>query len=227
MFPTIPSPSPDSTSLIVFGGGGHGKAVIELVRMLPAYQVIGVIDDRLPPGSSVLGTPVLGGSARLDELRAQGICSAVNAVGGIGDIQVRVSVFERLRKAGFEFPALVHPTAFVEQSAILEPGVQLFPHAYAGSDARLGFGVILNLGAAVAHDGVLGDYTNISPGAMLAGMVVIGERVLIGMNATINIGLHVGAGARIGNGATIKADVPVGAVVHAGEVWPGSKYVSA
>jgi sugar O-acyltransferase (sialic acid O-acetyltransferase NeuD family) len=194
--------------------------VIDLVRLLAAYRVVGVVDDNLPPGSSVLGAPVLGGSTRLEDLRAQGIRYAANAVGGIGNIQVRVGVFERLRLAGFEFPTLVHPTAFAEPSACLEPGVQLFPHAYAGSDVRLGFGVILNFGAGMAHDGVVGDYTNISPGTMLAGMVTIGERVLIGMNVTINIGLHVGAGARIGNGATIKADVADGAVVHAGEVWP-------
>ena len=208
-----------AAQVLVFGGGGHGKAVIDLLRALPAYQVAGVVDDHLAAGDAVMGVPVLAGSD-LESLCAGGIHLAANAVGGIGDISVRVRIFDRLVAAGFGFPTLVHPTAFVEPSARLAAGAQLFPHAYAGSDATIGFGVILNYGVGVGHDCVIGDYTNISPGAMLAGMVSIGSRVLIGMNATINIGVMVGEGARIGNGATVKKDVPPGGVVHAGHIWP-------
>ncbi len=213
-------PLPGSPAeVLVFGGGGHGKAVIDLLRALPAYRVAGVVDDRLTPGDAVMGIPVLPGGD-LKSLYRGGIVLAANAVGGIGDISVRVRVFDRLVEAGFGFPTLVHPTAFVEPSASLAPGAQLFPHAYAGSDAAIGFGVILNYGVGVGHDCVVGDYTNISPGAMLAGAVTIGARVLIGMNATVNIGVRVGEGARIGNGATVKKDVPPGGVVHAGTIWP-------
>ena len=210
----------DSKAILVFGGGGHGKAVIDLIRVLPGYHLAGVVDDHLEPGGFILGAEVLGDSRRLKDLYQQGIHLAANAVGGIGDIQVRVEVFTRLQAAGFELPTLVHPTAFVEASACLEPGAQLFPHAYLGSQASLGFGAILNYGVGVGHDSLIGAYTNISPGSMIAGNARVGERVLIGMNVTINLGVVVGNGARIGNGATVKGDVPEGAVVHAGEVWP-------
>ena len=217
--PPAPQPLPGlPAEVLVFGGGGHGKAVIDLLRALPAYHLAGVVDDRLAPGDAVMGAPVLPGD--LKSLYRAGIRLAANAVGGIGDISVRVRVFDRLVEAGFGFPTLVHPTAFVEPGAHLAPGAQLFPHAYAGSDATIGFGVILNYGVGVGHDCVVGDYTNISPGAMLAGAVDVGARVLIGMNATINIGVRVGEGARIGNGATVKKDVPPGGIVRAGAIWP-------
>ena len=45
-------------------------------------------------------------------------------------------------------------------------------------EARLGFGVIANTGAVISHDCVLGDYTNISPGALLAGEVHTGAGTL-------------------------------------------------
>ncbi len=80
---------------------------------------------------------------------------------------------------------------------------------------------IINTGAIVSHDCVLGDYTNLSPGAILAGTVQVGSGVLIGMGATINLEARIGAGARIGNGATVKSDVPEMGVVRAGTVWPG------
>jgi len=213
-------PAFDPAAILVYGGGGHGKSVIDLLRLLNTYRLAGVIDDGLEPGSTILGVPVLGGGDRLSELHGQGIRLAVNAVGGIGNISARMRVFERLAQAGMACPAVVHPTAFVEASARLSAGVQVFPHAYVGSDAEVGFGAIVNTGAIVSHDCRLGDYSNVSPGAMLAGGVQLGERVLVGMGATLNLEVKAGPGARIGNGATVKADVPAGGIVRAGTIWP-------
>jgi len=208
------------SALIIYGGGGHGKAVIDLVRSLYTFDLIGIVDDGLPAGSQVLGVPVLGGSAVLDELVSRGVRKAVNAVGGIGNIAPRVEVFEHLKAAGFSFPTLVHPSAVVEPSAELAAGVQVFPHAYVGSSAEIGFGCILNTGVIVSHDCVLGEMVNISPGGILAGSVHVGARTLIGMGVTINLDLKIGADARIGNSATVKADVPAKGVVRAGRIWP-------
>jgi len=210
----------DPTAIVVYGGGGHGKALIDLLRSLGTYRIVGIIDDGIPRGQSVLGLEVLGGAEALADLHAQGVRLAVNAVGGIGDIRVRIRVFQRLAEAGFACPALAHPTAWIEPSASLSPGVQVLPHAYVGSEARLGFGTMINTGAIVSHDCVLGDYTIVSPGAILAGGVKVEQAVLIGMGATINLEVHIGAGARIGNGATVKDDVPANGVVRAGSIWP-------
>lgn len=221
---TIPLPSFQLSAglpaIIVYGGGGHGKTLIDLLRSLGTYQLVGVVDDSLPASEDVLGVPVLGGSQVLSGLRQRGIGLAVNAVGGIADPRLRVKVFERLREAGFACPTLAHPSAWIEASAALASGAQVLHHAYVGSNARVGFGVIVNSGAVVSHDCVVGDYANLSPGALLAGGVRVEEEVLIGMGATVNLGVTIGAGARIGNGATVKANVPAGQIVRAGSIWP-------
>lgn len=218
-----PAPSTgefDPTAILVYGGGGHGKALIDLVRRLGSYQVVGVIDDGLKAGTEIMDVPVLGGAEALSAHFAQGVRLAVNAVGGIGNLNVRLKVFERLADAGFTCPGLVHPLAFVEDSAQLSPGVQVMPHAYVGSEARVGFGVIVNTGAIVSHDCILEDYVNVSPGAILAGEVHLGRGVLIGMGVTVNLRATIGTATRIGNGATIKSDVPGNSVVKAGTTWP-------
>ena len=216
----LPQASFDPGALVIYGGGGHGKTLIDLVRLLGTYRLAGVIDDGLARGESILGVPVLGGGEILPELHAAGVRLAVNAVGGIGDIGVRIRVFQRLAEAGFACPAVVHPTAHIEASAVLSPGVQVFAHAYVGSDSHVGYGVIVNTGAIISHDCRLGNYTNISPGAILAGEVQIGPAALVGMGATINLRAKIGAGARVGNGATVKSDVPEKGVVRAGATWP-------
>ena len=210
----------DPTMIVIYGAGGHGKALVDLLRALSTYQIAGFIDDGLEPGSRVMGLPVLGGSQALAGLYGRGIRLAVNAVGGIGDLRARLRVFERLAALGFACPALVHPRAMVEPSASLSAGVQVFSLAYLGSEAHLGFGTILNTGAIVSHDCHLADCVNISPGAILAGEVQIGKGALVGMGATINLRVKVGAGARIGNGATVKSDVPENGIVRAGTIWP-------
>jgi sugar O-acyltransferase (sialic acid O-acetyltransferase NeuD family) len=210
----------DPSAILVYGGGGHGKALIDLLLALRIYRIVGILDDGLPPGELIMDLPVLGGEQSLTGLYAQGIRQAVNAVGGIGNINIRIKVFQRLAKAGFVCPAVVHPRAYVEPSAALNPGGQVFAQSYVGSEAAVGFGCIVNTGAIVSHDCVLGDYANISPGAILAGEVQIGTGALIGMGATVNLRVRVGAGARIGNGATVKEDVPEKGIVRAGAVWP-------
>ena len=210
----------NSSGIVIYGGGGHGKSVIELVIALGTYTILGIIDDGLEINDTIMNIPVLGGQEILPKLSSKGIYQAVNAVGGIGDINSRKNVFNKLKDSGFNCPSVVHPAAFIEPSANIEDGIQVFPKAYVGSEVQIGFGSIINTGAIVSHECIIGAYANISPGAILAGNVRIGESVLVGMGVTINLNVEVGNGARIGNGATIKSDVPENGIIRAGSNWP-------
>jgi acetyltransferase EpsM len=218
---SLPDQEFDPRAVLIFGGGGQGKTLIDLLRLTGAHPIAGIIDDGLPPGSQVLGIPVLGGSELLPELRARGLILVLNAVGGIGAVEIRLRVFDRLIQAGFQFPTVVHPTSFVEPSAHLEDGIQILPLTYIGSSARIGFGTLINAHVVVSHDCQIGRVVNLSPGAMLAGGAQVHDAAQIGMGATINVNVIVGSHARVGNGATVKADVPAGGRVFAGAIWPG------
>ena len=210
----------DPRALVIYGGGGHAKALIELIEAEGKFQVRGILDDHLSAGSKLFSAPVLGGGEILARLKAQGIGFVVNAVGGIGDITPRLRIYEHIAAIGLLVPSVVHPRAYIEKSARLAEGAQVFFNAYIGSDTQVGFGCILNTGAIISHDCMLGDYVNVSPGAILAGSVMVGERSLIGMGVTINLGVKVGSGVRIGNSAVVKADVPDNSIVRAGAIWP-------
>ena len=210
----------DPKAVVIYGGGGHCKSLIELIEAEAKYRVTGILDDHLEPGSKVLGVPVLGSGDFLTRLKAQGVGMCINAVGGIGDIVPRLRIYQKIKAAGLNVPSVVHPRAYVEKSAQMMGGEQVFFNAYIGSDVSVGFGCIVNTGAILSHDCVLGDYVNISPGSILAGAVTVGERSLIGMGVTINLGVKIGSGVRIGNSAVIKSDVPDNGIVRAGMIWP-------
>jgi sugar O-acyltransferase (sialic acid O-acetyltransferase NeuD family) len=214
-------PPEEKPYLLLFGGGGHTKTIIDMVRQIGAWTIAGIVDDNLAIGNEVLGIPVLGKRDILQELFNMGIRLASNGVGGILDIAVRVRIFELLENYGFSFPKLIHPRSTVEPSASLGDGVQVFANAYIGSLAILHPRCMVNTNAVISHDCEIGAYTHIAPGALLAGQVQVGEHTLIGMGVTTTIGVRIGSGARIGNGAIILADVPDKMVVQAGRYWVG------
>jgi sugar O-acyltransferase (sialic acid O-acetyltransferase NeuD family) len=215
-----PSGAAPNAGLIIYGAGGHAKAVMEMAQAIGAFRVVGIIDDNQSlAGSLVLGIPVLGTRELLPHLYQQGLRLAANGVGGIIDIAIRIKLFDLLSEAGFALPALRHPRATIENSARIMDGVQVFANAYVGSSVLLHDRCMINTGAIVSHDCEIGAYTHIAPGALLAGHVHVGERALVGMGVTTMIGIRIGAGARIGNGAILLADVPERAIVPAGKVW--------
>ena len=205
--------------ILIYGAGGHAKTVISLLRLMD-WGICGIIDDGVDAGVEISGIPVLGNADLLPKLRADGIDSAVNAVGGIGNYAIRWNIFKRLQSFGFSFPTLVHPSAFVEDTVTLADGIQVLAQSYISSESAVGFGTLINAGVVISHDGQIGKCVNLSPGALLAGQVTVGDFAQIGMGVTVNLGVTVGTRARVGNSATVKADVPADGRIYAGTVWP-------
>jgi sugar O-acyltransferase (sialic acid O-acetyltransferase NeuD family) len=216
----LPAGPFDQGSILIYGGGGHGKSIIDIVRSIGTYEIVGIIDDGMRPGDQVMGCVVLGGESVLTALYSDGLRQVMNAVGAIGDIGLRITIFRKLLDEGYSCPTLIHPSAVVEPSAILDSGIQVLPQSYIGTEAKIGFGVIINNGVIVSHDCELGDYVSLAPGVVLAGGVRIGEGAQIGMGVTVNLNVTIGDHVQVGNSAVIKDDVPDGGVVHAGQIWP-------
>ncbi|MGB9586478.1 MAG: biotin/lipoyl-containing protein, partial [Anaerolineales bacterium] len=79
----------DPNAVLIYGGGGHGKSLIELIQAARLFSIAGIIDDAKPIGSSILNIPVVGRKNHLAYLYQKGFRLAINAVGGIGDITTR------------------------------------------------------------------------------------------------------------------------------------------
>ena len=80
--------------ILIYGAGGHAKAVMEMVKSIGAFQIAGILDDNVPAGTRILDIPVLGSREVIRELVEHGLCQAANGVGGIIDINIRVKLFQ-------------------------------------------------------------------------------------------------------------------------------------
>lgn len=204
------SPLGSDLPLILIGAGGHARVLQELAQSA-GLQFLGVCDPQLASQGEVAwrGLAVLGGDEALNGIDP-GSVGLVNGIGQLVGGRIRRALHDRLRRAGFTFPTLVHPAAWVASSAMLADGVQIMAGAIIQPDSRIDSDVIINTRASVDHDCTIGQHVHIAPGATLCGGVLVGEGAFIGAGAVVIQGVRVGAGAVVGAGATLTNDLDAG-----------------
>ena len=106
----------------------------------------------------------------------------------------------------------IHPSAVVEEGAVLGPGVEIGPFCLVGRDAVLGEGVRLLSHAVVKGHSTIGARSVIHPGAVLGGEGQIHRndfsegRLVVGADCTIREGVTMHCGSRAGGGVTTVGD---------------------
>nr|WP_272874652.1 NeuD/PglB/VioB family sugar acetyltransferase [Roseomonas haemaphysalidis] len=188
---------------MLLGAGGHGRAVLELMRHAGLPDPAGVLDDD-PASPGLPGVPLLGPLSAAAGLRQQGLLAAHVA---LGHNARRAELGGWLRRLGFALPVLRHPSAVVAGTARIGDGSVLLPRVVVGAAATVGVSVILNTGCIVEHDATIGDAAHVAPGAVLGGGVRVGARALVGLGASLRPGVCIGADAVVGVGAAVVADV--------------------
>ena len=86
--------------LVIWGASGHALVVADIISLVNAYQIIGMIDDINPEraGSEFAGYEVLGGRERLDSLWERQVRTMIVGFGNCrGRIWQRVSAWSAVR----------------------------------------------------------------------------------------------------------------------------------
>ncbi len=154
--------------------------------------------------SNLLGLPYLGHNASLED-------SSASLILAIGDNATRKKLSQQMHHR--QFASTIHTSAEVSMHALIGIGCMVLHRAIVQARTSVGNHVILNTGCQVDHDGRIGDYVHIGPGAVLCGNVTVGEGSLIGAGATILPGIQVGRWAVVGAGSVVIRNVPDGARV--------------
>lgn len=173
--------------LVIVGAGGHGRSVLELVRLLDAHNPLGFLDDALAQGTTIMGLPILGPTSMLEHLREHGTTTVHVA---IGHNPMREALCARARAAGLGLTTLIHPRACVAPSAVLGDGSAVMALAVVGTEARLGEGVIVNVGAVVDHHASVGHHGHLGANATMAGGTSIGARAWLQAGSAIGYRVH-------------------------------------
>lgn len=186
-----------SESIILIGGSGHARVIIDCIRASGSC-VVGILDDGIAAGAMVLGVPVLGKTADYEAYQEHKFMIA------IGNNGVRNRIAGDLR---VQWATVVHPSAVVSAYASIGAGTMVMPNAVINVGATVGSHCIINTGAVVEHDNTLANFVHISPGAALGGTVAVGEGTHIGIGACVRNNLYICGGCTIGAGAAVVQDI--------------------
>lgn len=194
-------------NIVLFGGGGHCKVVIDAIRKSGNFNIYGILDPNIVAGELVLGVKVLGSDNIIPDLLAKGIMYSFISIGSITDCAIRKKIDITLKESGFKLPVIVHPSAILAEEVKLGEGTFVAAGVVINTDVKIGRNVIINTSSSVDHDCVIGDFAHIAPGVTLSGGVNIGNETHIGTGARVTQYLTIGQRCVVGAGQTIRHDM--------------------
>ena len=169
--------------ILLIGGGGHCKSVIDVIEQENKYAIAGVVDKRDLIGANVLGYEVIACDDDLPNLFKK-YKYAIVTVGQIGSNALRVKLFNKLKEIGYTLPVIVSPLAYVSKYSSLDEGTVVMHNALVNVDVKIGKNCIINTKALIEHDSIIEDNCHISTAAVINGGVTVKENTFFGSNAT-------------------------------------------
>ncbi|MBN1405322.1 MAG: acetyltransferase [Candidatus Omnitrophica bacterium] len=197
--------------IILIGGGGHCKVVIDAIDLSGKFDIYGIVDPALKKDSKVLGVTVIGKDDILPDIFKK-VKYAFITVGSIGNCEIRKKIYSNLNKIGFKLPVIAHPKSVIAKDVIANIGEGTFIAAGAivNPGIVIGKNAIINTKASVDHDCTIGDFVHIAPGVTLSGVVKVGNETHIGTGANIIQCVAIGKNCIIGAGITVRKDMKNG-----------------
>ncbi len=142
-------------NLLVIGAGGFSQTVRECAEDANLFDNIAFLDDNNPLA--------IGKCSEFLKFKSE----YSNAFVALGDNRLRAEYIDKLLKAGFNVPVLIHSKCYVSKSAKVGHGSIMLAQSVVGANTLLGNGCIINIGALVDHDCTLETAVHIAPGAIV------------------------------------------------------------
>ncbi len=194
--------------LVLIGGGGHCKSVLDAALRMNEYEEIVITDPIIEPGMQVLGCSVVGSDDFLIQLHQNGFDYAFITVGNVSIEPLREKLANKVESLGFKFPVIQDPSAIVADSAAIAEGTFIGKNVVINADANIGRHCIINTGAILEHECTVGDFVHVSVGAILCGEVEIGNNCMIGAGSTVIQCTKIGNHTIVGAGAVVNKNLP-------------------
>lgn len=187
--------------LILIGGGGHCKSVIEVAESA-GYEIKGILDMPDEVGKEVLsGHKVIGTDDEIPRYVEE--CDFVVTVGFIKNPTPRIKLYNKVKTAGGRLATIIASTAYVSKYAELGEGTVIMHHAFVNAGAKIGDNCIINTFVNIEHDAEVGNQCHISTGTMVNGECKIGENCFIGSQSVCANCIEIASDIIVGAGSVV------------------------
>ncbi len=194
-------------SLLLIGGGGHCRSVIDVLEQMNQFEIAGIVESLSGSAMPVLGYPVLGIDEDLPQLREKYEYGLVT-VGQIKNPVLRIKLYRKLQELNFTLPVIFSPRAYVSSHAQLSAGTIVMHDALVNAGAKIGINCIVNSKTLIEHDVCIEDHCHISTGSVVNGGAKVGQGTFIGSGAVLREGIQVGQDSFIAAGTKVMRNLP-------------------
>jgi acetyltransferase-like isoleucine patch superfamily enzyme len=167
---------PKRMNLLILGAGSQGPVVKEIAEALGVFHDIAYLDD--DPDNRLAMDTCANYERYMDRYPI--------AIPSFGDSFLREKWVDKLERAGYILPTLIHPSATVSPSAEIGMAVVVEARSIISAGASVGEGVIA------------------SSGSVIEAMAKVGEFAHVGAAATVTKNAVIPAYKRISSGAVVR-----------------------
>lgn len=197
--------------VVIVGGEGNGgviAACIEDNRIRfndLEWEVAGFVNDY---EKEVCGYPVLSGTDDIKMLLENPDYYFMWGIHMIGRNILTEKVFRKVDIPKERFATIIHKTAFISQSAVLDPGVFVMSNCYVGPQSHIGQCSLMMANSLVGHNTTVGPLCHFSVGSITSSYITIGKCSDVTLGAKIIEKRKIGDFAVAGAGSLVTHDIP-------------------
>ena len=180
--------------LIIFGCGGHAKAVLDVVLYNGEYKEIIFVDENAKENETILDFPVIKNYTITKE----------DVFIAVGNNEKRMQLGKKYYK---NLVSIVSKKAYIGKNVTIGKGVFVAHNAQVGIMSRISDFCIINSSASLVHECVLAETVFIGPNTTLCGKVHIGNNSFIGASATIIDNIKINKNITIGASTVVIKDL--------------------
>lgn len=189
--------------ILIIGGGDLAQQFAHYIFYYDKKAVaIGFVDDFINVGVERFSLPCLGSINTIDRLYKEQKFDALALGIGYSHLVFRKQIFDRMQRK-IPFYTFLHPTSFIDTSAVIGEGCFIGPHTIIEQRAVIEHNVFIYAGVNVSHDSKISSHSFIAPSVAIAGFVEIGQCCFIGLQSAIIDGVNITSGTVVGAGALV------------------------
>lgn len=200
-----------SKKVIIIGGEGNGGVIASCIEDNRRrfgdleWEVAGFVNDY---EKQVCGYPVLGGTGDVQKLLENPEYYFMWGIHMIGRNILTEKVFRKVNIPQERFATIIHKTAFIAESAVLEPGVFVMSNCYVGPQSRIGQCSLMMANSLIGHNTKVGPLCHFSVGSITSSYITIGTCSDVTLGAKVLEKRNIGNFAVAGAASLVTHDIP-------------------
>lgn len=189
--------------ILIVGAGGLGKEIVDLIRQIGNYNIVGFLDDDITKkGAYFNGVPVLGTIGDLQQFR-----QVKNLVLAVANPALKYKLYEYSKICQFTFPNLIHPSVLLGISVTMGQGNVICANSILSTEVTLKDFITINPQCGIGHEIIIGSYSTLYWNVHLGGNTRIDASCELGTHSCIIQGLQITDHVIVGAGAVVVKDI--------------------